>query len=103
MYFILLVCSIVSQQSRIKKIHYTELEYQSFESSQTFQKEISSSCVRPKRLITSSMIPTSILKDTSSANFGLNPMSSPFASEPATTSPIIFTGFNCSISNVNLY
>ncbi len=85
-----------SEGSRIKKVHYTELEYQNFETNGNFTKELSSSCVRPKRLI---MIP--FLK--AEANFGLNPLSSPFATEPATTSPCVVTNFNCSINNVNLF
>ena len=85
-----------SPESRIKKVHYTELEYQNFETSGNFSKELSSSCVRPKRLI---MIPFM----TAAANEGLNPLSSPFASEPATTSPCVITNFNCSINNVNLF
>lgn len=84
--------------SRIRKIHYTDLEYQTFQvsSSNTFTKEISSSCVRPKRLI---LIPYL----SKASNFGLDPVSSPFASEPATTSPCILTNFNCSINNQNLF
>lgn len=83
---------------RIRKIHYTELEYQTFtaEPNTNFNRELSSSCLRPKRLI---MIP--IIN--SMSNFGLNPISSPFASEPATSSPCIVSSFNCQISNVNLF
>lgn len=85
-------------QSRIRKVHYTELEYQSFTVSpnNTFNVELSSSCVRPKRLI---LIPVL----TAEENYGLNPLSSPFASEPATTSPCLISSFNCAISNVNIY
>jgi hypothetical protein len=85
-------------QSRIRKVHYTELEYQSFNVSplNTFNVELSSSCVRPKRLI---LIPVLTAED----NFGLNPLSSPFASEPATTSPCLISSFNCAISNVNIF
>jgi hypothetical protein len=75
---------------------YTDLEYQTFESAGSVTKELSSSCVRPKRLV---IIP--ILK--AESNFGVNPMSSQFASEPATTSPCVITNFNCSINNVNLF
>ena len=87
-----------SESTRIKKIHYTELEYQSFtvNGGSSFNHELSSSCVRPKRLI---LIP--FLNST--ANFGLNPISSPFATEPATTSPCIVTNFNCQIANINIY
>lgn len=84
--------------SRIRKVHYTELEYQSFTygNGGSFNVELSSSCVRPKRLI---LIP--IL--TAEANANLNPISSPFATEPATTSPCIISSFNCAISNVNIF
>lgn len=84
--------------SRIRKIHYTDLEYQTFNvsSGSTFTKELSSSCVRPKRLI---IVP--FLSKT--ANFNLDPVSSPFTCEPATTSPCVLTNFNCSINNQNLY
>jgi hypothetical protein len=86
-----------SQSQRIRKVHYTELEYQSFTTgSGQFNAELSSSCVRPKRLI---LIP--IL--TNDSNFGLNPISSPFTCEPACTSPCNITNFNCAISNVNLF
>lgn len=87
-----------SDSSRIKKIHYTDLEYQTFSvaSGSTFTKELSSSCVRPKRLI---IIPFL----SKSANYGLDPLSSPFTTEPATTSPCVITNFNCSINNQNLY
>jgi hypothetical protein len=34
---------------------------------------------------------------------GLNPVSSSFASEPATTSPCIISSFDCVISNVNIF
>ena len=87
-----------SQSQRVRKIHYTELEYQVISPGQrgAFNTELSSSCVRPKRLILIPFI-------TSESNFGLNPLSSPFATEPATASPCIISQFNCSISNVNLY
>lgn len=87
-----------SQSQRIRKIHYTELEYQSFTQGQsnTFNYELSSTCVRPKRLI---IIPVL----TSAENYGINPLSSPFTTEPATTSPCLITGFNCAISNNNIY
>lgn len=87
-----------SESLRIRKVHYTELEYNSFlcEGRGTFNYEISSTCVRPKRLI---IIP--VLQ--ASANFGINPLSSPFTTEPATTSPYVLTGFNCSIANNNIY
>lgn len=84
---------------RIRKVHYTELEYNSFTcdgSSKSFNFEISSTCVRPKRLI---IVP--VLQ--ASENFGINPLSSPFTTEPATTSPYVITGFNCSIANNNIY
>jgi hypothetical protein len=38
-----------------------------------------------------------------SGNQGIDPMSSPFASEPSTTSPFVLGSFNCSVSNNNLY
>ena len=83
--------------ARIRKVHYTDLQYNTFESSKgSFQKEITSSCTRPKRLI---MIPFLHEED----NFGLDPVSSPFATEPATTSPCVITQFNCSVNNVNLF
>jgi len=87
-----------SKDRRIRKVHYTELEYNSFycEGNKSFNFEISSTCVRPKRLI---MIP--IL--TAAENFGINPISSPFTTEPATTSPYVLTAFNCSIANNNIY
>lgn len=87
-----------SQSQRIRKVHYTELEYQSFTTGNggQFNAELSSSCVRPKRLI---LIP--IL--TNDSNFGLNPISSPFTCEPSCTSPCNITNFNCAISNVNLF
>ena len=88
-----------SEANRFRKIHYTELEYQVISpagTTQSFNYELSSSCLRPKRLI---MIP--IL--TSASNFGLNPISSPFTTEPATSSPCMITQFNCSIANINLY
>ena len=42
-----------SPSSRIRKVHYTELEYQSFTygNGGSFNVELSSSCVRPKHLI----------------------------------------------------
>lgn len=84
--------------NRYRKIYYTELEYQmiNVQPNGSFNSEISSSCVRPKRLI---LIP--ILS--ASENYGLNPISSPFATEPATTSPCIISQFNCSIANTNIY
>ena len=87
-----------SESSRIKKIHYLDLQYNSFvcESGANFDKELTSSCQRPKRLI---MIPI-ITKE---GNFGLDPMSSPFTTEPATCSPNIITNFNCALNNVNLF
>lgn len=86
------------QGSRIRKVHYTELEYQSFTPGATgsFNVNLSPTCVRPKRLI---MIPILTAGD----NQNINPLSSPFATEPATTSPCIITGFNCAISNNNIY
>jgi hypothetical protein len=86
------------QQNRIRKIHYTELEYQSFTAKPvgSFNVELSSTCVRPKRLIMVGFLD-------SDANGGINPLSSPFASEPATTSPFVLTQFNCSISSNNVY
>lgn len=86
-------------ERRLKRVHFTELEYINFStegSSGTFNRELSSSCIRPKRLI---MIP--IL--TPSANGGIDPCSSPFTTEPATTSPFLMTAFNCAISNHNIY
>ena len=85
-----------SPESRIKKIHYTDLEYQTFESNTTINKELSSSCVRPKRLI---IIPFLA----ASANFGMSPLSSPFSTEPSTTSPCLITSFNVSVNNVNIF
>lgn len=87
-----------SQERRIRKIHYTELEYQSFyvNGGGFFNMELSSTCVRPKRLI---MI--GVLKNDSNEN--INPLSSPFTTEPATTSPYVLTSFNCSIANNNIY
>ena len=87
-----------SKESRIRKVHYTELEYQSFYSAAgaNFNFELSSTCVRPKRLI---MMP--VLQ--ASGNQGINPLSSPFTTEPATTSPCLVTNFNCSIANNNIY
>ncbi|MFO0415045.1 MAG: hypothetical protein ACK50E_05275, partial [Bacteroidota bacterium] len=87
-----------SSDKRVRKIHFTELEYQSFyvASGGSFNNELSSTCVRPKRLI---MIP--VLQ--ASANSGINPLSSPFTTEPATTSPYVLSSFNCSISNNNIY
>jgi hypothetical protein len=87
-----------SESSRIRKIHYMDLQYNSFvcESGGNFDKELTSSCQRPKRLI---MIPI-ITKE---GNFGLDPMSSPFTTEPATCSPNIITNFNCALNNVNLF
>lgn len=87
-----------SKDRRIRKVHYTELEYNSFycDGNKSFNFEISSTCVRPKRLI---MIPVL----TSDANENINPLSSPFTTEPATTSPYILTAFNCSIANNNIY
>ena len=91
----------LSDSSRIRKVHYTELEYQSFypnasTQSSSFNVELSSTCVRPKRLI---MIPII----TAAGNFGINPLSSPFTTEPATTSPCVITSFNCAISNNNIF
>lgn len=87
-----------SESRRVRKIHYTELEYQTFTArpGMSFNAELSSSCVRPKRLI---MIPF-LARD---ANEGLDPLSSPFTTEPATTSPCIISNFNCQIANVNLF
>lgn len=85
-----------SPTSRIKKIHYTEVHYQNIETNSDFTKELISSALRPKRLI---MIP--ILDK--SENFGLNPCSSPFCTEPATCSPHSITNFNCFINNNNLF
>ena len=85
-----------SQSNRIRKIHYTELEYQMFSGSQSFALELSTSCIRPKRLI---LIPFL----NASQNFGLDPLSSPFTTEPATTSPCILKNFNCQISNMNIF
>jgi hypothetical protein len=87
-----------SKTQRIRKVHYTELEYQNFTVNQNnnVNIELSSSCLRPKRLI---IIP--IIAKTST--YKLNPLSSPFATEGATTSPCNITNFNCSVSNVNLY
>jgi hypothetical protein len=88
----------LSASNRKKRFYYTELEYQSFEvrPTSTFNPQLSSSCVRPKRLI---IIPI-IHRD---SNFGLNPVSSPFTTEPSTTSPIALTSFNCRIGNDNIF
>jgi hypothetical protein len=87
-----------TKTQRIRKVYYTELEYQNFTVSQdnNVNIELSSSCLRPKRLI---IVP--IIAKT--ATFPLNPLSSPFATEGATTSPCNIINFNCSVSNVNLY
>mmetsp|Transcript_4436 Transcript_4436/g.4448 ORF Transcript_4436/g.4448 Transcript_4436/m.4448 type:complete len:518 (-) Transcript_4436:2192-3745(-) len=86
------------KENRIQKIHYTELEYQSFTAKtlNQFNVELSSTCVRPKRLIMIGVLPPA-------ANYGIDPMSSPFASEPSTTSPFVLSAFNCAVSNNNLY
>jgi hypothetical protein len=88
----------LSVSNRKKRFYYTELEYQSFtvDPGSTFNPQLSSSCVRPKRLI---LIP--ILH--SNGNFNLNPISSPFTTEPSTTSPCAITQFNCRIGNNNIY
>jgi hypothetical protein len=87
-----------SPSLRVRKVHYTELEYNSFlcNGASGFNFELSSTCVRPKRLI---IVP--VLQ--SSDNCGINPLSSPFTTEPATTSPYVISGFNCSIANNNIY
>jgi hypothetical protein len=81
------------KDNRIQKVHNTELEYQSFlvKATQQFNQILSPTCVRPKRLMSAD------------ANAGIDPMSSPFASEPSTTSPFVLGSFNCSVSNNNLY
>jgi hypothetical protein len=86
------------KDNRIQKVHYTELEYQSFlvKAGQQFNQILSPTCVRPKRLIMIGIM-------SADANEGIDPMSSPFASEPSATSPFILGSFNCSVSNNNLY
>jgi hypothetical protein len=86
------------KENRIQKVHYTELEYQSFlvAGGQQFNQNLSPTCVRPKRLIMIGIM-------SASANQGIDPMSSPFASEPSTTSPFVLGSFNCIVSNMNLY
>jgi hypothetical protein len=88
----------LSESSRYRKFYYTELEYQTVIPgvAGTFNADLSTSCVRPKRLI---MIPFL----TAAANFGINPVSSPFTTEPSTTSPCMITNFNCQISNYNIF
>jgi len=88
----------LSVSNRKKRFYYTELEYQSFvvAPGATFNPQLSSSCVRPKRLILIPILHTD-------ENFGLNPMSSPFTTEPSTTSPCLIQAFNCRIGNNNLY
>jgi hypothetical protein len=89
------------KDNRMQKVHYTELEYQSFlaKFGDNFNVELASTCVRPKRLIMIGIMSP----DATRGNAGIDPLSSPFASEPATTSPFVLSAFNCSVSNNNLY
>lgn len=95
----------LAESNRIRKIHYTELEYQVLESKQggQFASELSSSCVRPKRLIMIPFLTAGTGITGADGNGLINPLSSPFTCEPATTSPVVLSSFNCSISNVNIY
>ena len=89
----------------IKKIYYTNLEYQTFiaKPSTTFSYEIASSVVRPVRLIMIPIMSGGATVGTGGGNEGLDPMSSPWTTEPATTSPLILTNFNCSVASTNMY
>jgi hypothetical protein len=93
---------------RNKKIYYTNLEYQSFKAyaESTFTVELASSVVRPVRLIMIGIMTGDATVAEGShkgGNEGIEPMSSPWTTELATTSPFILTNFNCSVASTNMY
>ena len=85
-------------QNREKVIDYLDVQYYAFDAKAqgAFNQLITNGVSRMKRLIMIGIL-------TSAANEGISPMSSPFATEPATTSPFMLTNFNVQVGQINLY
>ena len=86
--------------NRERTIDYLDIDYYSFsvEPGQQFNQLITNGASRMKRLV---MI-AYVRADKNGSN-GIAPQSSPFASEPSTTSPFAIDNFNCKVGGINLY
>jgi hypothetical protein len=90
-------------QNRERTINYLDVEYYPFDvkAGQPFTQLITNGLSRMKRLIMIGYIsPTA---NGSEAGGAFSPLSSPFATEPATTSPFMISNFNVQVGQINLY
>ena len=85
-----------------RKISYLDVNYFSFSvaggGTTSFTQNITNGLSRMKRIIMIGMLSAS-----ANSTLGISPASSPFASEPSTTSPFILSNFNVQIGGINFY
>jgi hypothetical protein len=84
----------------VRSIKYLDLDYYTFTATknQQFNQLITNGASRMRRLI---MI--GFIANGSNGSTNLSPLSSPFASEPSTTSPFSLSNFNVKVGGVNHY